>query len=120
MIDCEEESVQEDNGSQTCPLTISRDEMIAQGTMLFFVGYDTTSNTMAHLVYHLAANTDCQQILYEEIKQLTDFSYESLSQLKYLNAVIKEVLRLSPSVLAIIRKATRDITIRGTFSLKTS
>ena len=114
MLDCEEEAALDVNESEK--LFITRDEMIAQGTMLFFAGYDTTSNAMTHLVYNLAANTDCQQILYEEIKQITDYSYESLSQLKYLNAVIKEVLRLCPSTLALLRKTIKDITIQGSIS----
>ena len=113
MLDCEEELVTESNGSQTSPLIISRDEMTAQGIMLLIAGHDTTSYAIEHLVYHLAANTDCQQILYEELKKITDFSYESLSQLKYLNAVIKEVLRISPSVLVMLRKSAKDITIKG-------
>ena len=111
MLDCEEEPDLEDQGSKK--LFISRDEMIAQGTMLFFAGHDTTTIALKHLVYHLAANTECQQILYEEVKHITDFSYESLSQLKYLNAVIKETLRLSPSGLVLFRKAVKDITIKG-------
>ena len=118
MIDCEEETSLEDKWSQAHgqgQIFITHDEMIAQGLQLFVAGHDTTSNTLTHLVYHLAANRNCQQILYEELKDVKDFSYESLSQLKYLNSVIKETLRLSPPVLIVFRKATKDITIKGNF-----
>ena len=113
MLDCEEESALDDKEKDK--LFITRDEMIAQGTMLFFAGYDPTSNAMTHLVYHLASNPDCQQKLYEEVRQMTDYTHESLSQFKYLNAVVKEVLRVCPSTLSILRKTTKEITIKGNF-----
>ena len=65
------------------------------------------------MVYYLAQNKDCQQRLYEELKEVNEFSYENLSQLKYLNAVIDETLRLSPPVLRFQRQSVQDFKLAG-------
>ena len=92
---------------------LSSDEMTAQGIIFLIAGYDTTTAALSHVVYHLAENKDCQQILYEELKDVKEFSYEKLSQLKYLNAVIDETLRLSPPILRIMRQSVKVFELAG-------
>ena len=92
---------------------LSNDEIIAQSIIFLIAGYDSTTTALSHLVYHLAQNKDCQQKLYEELKDVKQFSYESLSQLKYLNAVINETLRLSPPVLRFQRQSIEDFELDG-------
>ena len=77
---------------------LSFDELIGQGIQFFIAGYDTTSSAITHSIYYLSQNKDIQQKLYEELTTVSDFSYENLNQLKYLNAVIDETLRLAPSL----------------------
>ena len=76
-------------------------------------GYDTTSLALSHLVYYLSINKDCQQKLYEELKDVKEFSYEILNGLKYLNAVIDETLRLSPSIPRFHRYSDSDTELQG-------
>ena len=93
--------------------TLSADELTAQGILFFIAGYDTTSAALSHLVYYLAENKECQQKLYEELREVNEFTYDKLSQLKYLNGVINETLRLAPSLLRIQRDCVKDFELNG-------
>ena len=107
-----DEELSQQNSNKTSGV-LSSDEMIAQGIIFLIAGYDTSTTGLCHVVYHLAQNKDCQQRLYEELKDVKDFSYENLSRLKYLNAVINESLRLSPPVLRIQRQNIEDFELNG-------
>ena len=93
------------------PLTLV--EMTAQAVNFFLAGSDTTSAAILHVMLFLAKHPKSQQKVYEELKYINNFSYESLNQLKYLNAVIDETLRLKPSTLAFTRVCVKDIQLSG-------
>ncbi|CAG2102535.1 unnamed protein product [Medioppia subpectinata] len=95
-------------------LTLSPDEMVAQGLTFFTAGYDTTSASITNSLYFLSKHPDCQQILYEELRSCDEFTYEKLSQLKYLNAVINETLRLAPSLTRYQRECLQDYKLGNT------
>ncbi|CAG2173866.1 unnamed protein product [Oppiella nova] len=57
---------------------------------------------------------ECQQRLYEELKTCDEFTYEKLVHLKYLNAVISETQRLSPSLTRIQRMCLKDFKLGNT------
>jgi cytochrome P450 len=102
------------NESQKVDKTLSPDEMTAQGMLFFIAGYDTTSAAISHAIYYLSQYKECQQKLYEELQTITDFSYETLNKLKYLNALIKETLRLAPSLTRIQRECVADYKLGNT------
>ena len=91
-------------------------EMVSQGIILFVAGADTSAIAMSHLIYYLSVNKDCQQKLYEELREVKEFSYESLSELKYLNSVINETLRLAPPGNIIPRLSVKDFELSGRFA----
>ena len=43
------------------------EEILAQGILFFFGGYDTTSSSIAFLIYNLTLNPEIQEKLHEEI-----------------------------------------------------
>ncbi|CAG2115328.1 unnamed protein product, partial [Medioppia subpectinata] len=94
--------------------TLSADELTAQSIFFFIAGYDTTSAAITHAIYYLSEHKDCQQILYEELQTCNEFTYENLSQLKYLNAVINETLRLAPSLTRVQRECLSDYKLGNT------
>ncbi|CAG2101065.1 unnamed protein product [Medioppia subpectinata] len=94
--------------------TLTPDELTAQGILFFIAGYDTTSAALTHAIHYLSKHPDCQQILYEELRSCDEFTYEKLSQLKYLNAVINETLRLAPSLTRIQRECIQDYKLGNT------
>lgn len=82
-----------------------------------FEGHDTTATGMTWALHLLGCYPDVQQKVYDEVKQVigdsTDITLEQLGNLKYMEAVIKEVLRLYPSVPIIARKLGEDLEVGG-------
>lgn len=76
--------------------------------MFLIQGHDTTSSAIGFAIYLLSRNPDAQQLAYEEVVRTTDTESESMP---YLEAVIKETLRLYPSVPFYSRKVTETLTI---------
>jgi len=96
---------------------LSKQEILENMKTFLFAGHDTTGSTLAWAVYYLALHQDVQQIVRQEVLSLlgkTDNpSYENLREgLPYTNAVIKEVLRLQPSVI-FTRKVMKDTVLDG-------
>ena len=79
-------------------LSFDENELVSNSVGLFFVGVDTTSIFLSYFFYCLGQNQDAQDRLREEIIQGVgeDFDYYEVSNLKYLDNVINEVLRLYP------------------------
>lgn len=84
-----------------------------------FEGHDTTTSGITFTVYHLAMNPDIQQKVFNEVSSImgndpsTAFTYNNLQDFKYLEMVIKESLRLHPSVPVIGRRPLETIQIQG-------
>lgn len=79
-------------------------EMTAQAFIFFFGGFDTTSTQMCLTAHELAINPEVQSRLQEEIDEVLkkgSFSYETINEMPYLDAVFNESMRLhvqSPGV----------------------
>ena len=48
---------------------LTREELEAQSVLFLLAGYDTTASSIGFLLYNMALNPDCQEKLYQEIKQ---------------------------------------------------
>ena len=84
---------------------------------LFIQGHDTTTSGISFAFYNIAKHPEVQQKVFDEIvsvfgndlkKQAT---ISDLNDLKYLDLVIKETLRLHPSVGLFGRKALEEVEI---------
>jgi cytochrome P450 len=75
------------------------DEAMAESQGLLNAGSGTTSATLIYLLYHLAKpeNRSKQDKLRAELEGC-DLSLNAVKNLPYLNAVIKETLRLNPTI----------------------
>ncbi|CAG2163284.1 unnamed protein product [Oppiella nova] len=87
---------------------LTTDEIVAQSTQFFIAGFDTSSAALSNTIYYLSQNKECQQKLYEELDGCGDLSDESVMQLKYLNGVVNETLRLTPSIVRLFRTCVKD------------
>ena len=101
-------SIPNEQGKNLNKRYLTSEELTAQGIAFIMGGYDTTVSTLTHILYYLSKYPSIQQKLYEELKDVTDFSIEYMSELKYLNAVMNETLRLKPAVLNFIRVCVKD------------
>ncbi|EPQ51540.1 cytochrome P450, partial [Gloeophyllum trabeum ATCC 11539] len=75
-------------------------------------GYETTASTVDFILYELAKNPECQQKLRDELHMLDgEPSYEDLEgvhRLFYLDAVVKEGLRMYPIAVHNVRATTEE------------
>lgn len=75
--------------------TLSFEEVIVNAQSYIVAGSDTTSNTLTFLVWAVAHHPEIQQKLVEEVQKLADgFSEADTRELKYLDQVVQETLRL--------------------------
>lgn len=86
---------------------------------LLFAGHGTTSSAATSLVYELARHPEVVRKLKHEFDSFDvldvackeDIDLQKLNKLKYLNNVVKEVLRLSPPVGGGFRKALKTFEV---------
>jgi cytochrome P450 len=89
-----------------------RDEMMT----LVFAGHETTAHALTWMWYLLARNPDKAQKLREEVDRVLGagpISADKLQSLEYTDKVIKEAMRLLPSVWIYGREPQRDIVLGG-------
>ncbi|XP_055844053.1 probable cytochrome P450 4s3 isoform X2 [Episyrphus balteatus] len=89
---------------------LTDDEIREEVDTFMFEGHDTTSSALAFAIYLLSRHKEEQQKAYEEAVSLEGKEKETM---KYLEAVIKETLRLYPSVPFYSRMMKEDFDIRG-------
>ncbi|XP_055598160.1 probable cytochrome P450 6a13 isoform X2 [Uranotaenia lowii] len=89
------------------------EEIIAGHALAFFTeGFETSSTTLAFLIFNLAENPEVQERLFEEIKQgLADngnvLSYDVIQKFEYMDWCLQESLRMNPPVAAMQKLATK-------------
>lgn len=96
---------------------MTEDDVRAEVNTFMFEGHDTTSSGILWTLYELGRNPDIQEKAYEEICSIFKDSNrlptkEDLTEMKYLESIIKEGLRLYPSVPMISRNLKEDVKIR--------
>ncbi|KAJ8714507.1 hypothetical protein PYW07_002732 [Mythimna separata] len=106
-------------GNKTATLEITEDVMAAQAFIFYTAGYETSATTMAYMLYQLALNPDIQNKLIAEIDEVIQahngkVTYDTLKDMKYLNKVFDETLRMYSIVEPLQRKAVREYKIPGT------
>lgn len=95
---------------------LTDEDITALAIGFFFAGYETISTFLTYLAYELALNYDVQNKLYQEIVQVQEngnerVTYDDIFQMKYLDNIVSECLRLHPPVNMLDRKCTKSYTI---------
>ncbi|XP_035900604.1 cytochrome P450 4d2-like isoform X1 [Anopheles stephensi] len=84
-----------------------------------FEGHDTTTISISFTLLLLARHPDVQEKVYQEVVDIvgsdphTPLSHRNLQDMKYLEMVIKESLRLYPPVPIIARRFTENVELEG-------
>lgn len=90
-------------------------EILDQVCMLFLAGHETTASSLTWTLYCLALNPKWQDKAYDELKSVRKgekFAPAELKELKILNNIFKEALRLYPPVGFFARSARKDFVLR--------
>jgi len=95
-------------------------QITGQSIVFLLAGFETTSSTLSSLTYHLAKNPDVQETLVEEVDDVLEahegrLDHESITDMPYLEACIKEALRIFPPVSRNDRMCTKDWQDEGLF-----
>ncbi|WWC91006.1 uncharacterized protein L201_005945 [Kwoniella dendrophila CBS 6074] len=89
---------------------LTDDEVLAQITTFMLAGNETSSTALTWILYTLAQHPDSQKQLREELMTISEErpSLDTLNSLPYLDAVIREVLRLEAPAPHTMRMALED------------
>ncbi|GFY77126.1 cytochrome P450 3A8 [Trichonephila inaurata madagascariensis] len=98
---------------------ISMDELVAQCVIFFLAGYDTTASTLSFATYMLALDQNIQDKLRQEVDDALaanngQLTYEAIQNMKYLDNVISETLRMFPPAVRTERLADADYKLGDT------
>lgn len=93
---------------------LSGEEALSQMATIILAGHETSGNTLTWLFYELARHPADQERLLDEIKHAKKqnggqyFTANDFESMPFLNAVIKETLRLHPIINNLIRESEVD------------
>ncbi|XP_062403802.1 thromboxane-A synthase isoform X3 [Sardina pilchardus] len=96
---------------------MTEDEIVGQAFIFLLAGYETSSNTLAFTCYLLATHPDSQRRLQHEVD---DFftkhdtpDYNNVQELKYMDMVVAEALRMYPPGFRYARTVEEDCMVNG-------
>ncbi|XP_017054594.1 probable cytochrome P450 4d14 isoform X2 [Drosophila ficusphila] len=98
---------------------LSNEDIREEVDTFMFEGHDTTTSSIAFTCYLLARHPEVQARVFQEVRDVigddksAPVTMQLLGELKYLECVIKESLRLFPSVPLIGRHITQDTVLDG-------
>ena len=84
--------------------TMSDEELIDETWTLINAGNDTTATALAWAIYHVVRHPEVLAELRREVSALSRPTAQQLAQLPYLDATVREVLRISPIFLFVGRR----------------
>lgn len=96
--------------SQRTGNNITTESIREEVDTFMFEGHDTVSSAIGFAIYQLSINPEIQKIAYEEALIMIGRDKEPM---EFLEAVIKETLRLYPSVPILARLLDQDTNING-------
>ncbi|KAI1288441.1 Cytochrome P450 3A6 [Halotydeus destructor] len=89
-------------------LKMTDEEIVANSVLFFEAGFETTSTMLAFVTHILVNHQDIQDKVREEINQLYDrqgrFDYNTVTELKYMDCVINETMRVYPPVTTFVER----------------
>ena len=95
----------------------SEERVLRNATTMFLAGSDSTTHTLMWLLYNLGRFPHVQEKLRAELDHHlppgTPLTAETLHELKYLRATVKESMRLTPTASGLTRRFPHPIAIGG-------
>lgn len=95
----------------------NQDRILVNAITMFLAGSDSTTHTLMWLLYNLGRFPDAQEKLRQEVAAVlpnkAPATVEALHSLKYVRAVLKESMRITPSSPGIVRMYDHPIALGG-------
>ncbi|CAF3746745.1 unnamed protein product [Rotaria sp. Silwood1] len=88
---------------------ITKQELLDNIFLLMFAGYETSATVLSWFTYFVSKCPDVQQRMKQEIRQhcgIDELTVENLQKLEYCDCVLKETLRLAPTIVGVAREPT--------------
>lgn len=101
--------------------TMSDDSIMDNMITFLVAGHETTSGMLSFVFYYLLKNPKAYEAAQKEVDEVAGkgpITVEHLAKLPYLNAVLRETLRLSPSAPATGIEAKEDTILGGKYAIK--
>ena len=101
------------------PISLTQENIREEVDTFMFEGHDTTGWAVTWATYLVGLHPEVQEKIHEELDQVfgldfeRDYTMDDLRALKYLECVVKEALRLYPSVPFYGRTTTKPTEIEG-------
>ncbi|XP_077533798.1 cytochrome P450 3A41-like isoform X2 [Haemaphysalis longicornis] len=92
------------------------DEITAQGLSFFVAGVEGVATPVTHTAYFLAMHPEAQDRVIAEVGKATSedgLTYDALQEMPFLDACIKEAMRLTTPDSVLLRLCTEETTISG-------
>jgi len=107
---------EDEDDPSSCPLSL--EQLRRNIKMFMFAGQDTTATSLCFAFWHLAINHEAQEKLRAEVDSLFESlpqsrrhpTYKELMPLKYLDAVVRETMRMYAPI-TVARTATANCTL---------
>ena len=102
---------------------ISIEDVLNETQTVLFAGYDTVATSLSWCMFMLGSHPEIQKKAFEEAQKIKNMNLpieEVLKEMKYIECVIKETLRIHPSVPVFSREVGEDVMIDGTLYPKNS
>jgi len=98
------------------------DDSIIDNLITFLIaGHETTSGALSFVFYFLLTNIESLKVARDEVERVIgtdDINASHLSKLPYIDAVLREALRLYPTAPAITVGALEDTIVGGKYFIK--
>ncbi|XP_036333126.1 cytochrome P450 4e2-like [Rhagoletis pomonella] len=98
---------------------LTQHEIYEEVSTFMFEGHDTTTSGIAFTIYLLSLHPEIQKKVYAEQQRVLgdnlngETTFQQIADMPYLDMVIKETMRLYPSVPMVGRRTEKDYDING-------
>lgn len=121
MLDAQAGSESRAGDHRKNDLLIEDHHLLSNCFIFLLAGFETTATSLGFIMHLLAMHYDEQQRIFDELSAVfpekdQDLTYDSVQQLKRLDMVIRESLRMYPPIVYFVsRTCKQDVTVMGQF-----